>query len=159
MKLIVFSDSHQEREAMRAAVAREKPDMIIHLGDHADDALAVGEAFPGIPLHAVRGNCDYNREIGDAETLTVEGRKLFMTHGHLYGVKNGLSRITDMGKSANADLVMFGHTHFAYIAKSGGMTLFNPGTVRGNGRDGTGTYGTVVVKNQKIKCEIRKIRS
>ena len=38
MKLLVLSDSHKRMQYMYQAVEREKPDLIIHLGDHDRDA-------------------------------------------------------------------------------------------------------------------------
>ena len=34
MKLLILSDSHGEQEFMQLAVRRERPDAVIHLGDH-----------------------------------------------------------------------------------------------------------------------------
>jgi hypothetical protein len=155
MTLLVFSDSHKEVSVMVGAAERESPDMLLHLGDHADDGLALGARFPDIPLRIVRGNCDYNREVGELETLELCGKKIILTHGHLFGVKNGLDRIASLGENANADLVLFGHTHRAYISKSGGMTLFNPGAVCGRGWDKGKTYGIVHVDEKGIKCVIK----
>ena len=156
MKLLVFSDSHNQTEAMPDAVRRETPDLIVHLGDHAHDARAITARFPGVPLRSVRGNCDYGAEGGDVELLEFCGRKVFLTHGHLYGVKNGLDNITRKGASAGADLVLFGHTHRAYIGKSGGLTLFNPGAVSGRGWDRDKTYGVVHLGEEEIRCEIKE---
>ena len=38
MKLLILSDSHGEQEFMQLAVRRERPDAVIHLGDHCADA-------------------------------------------------------------------------------------------------------------------------
>ena len=35
MKLLILSDSHGEQEFMQLAVRRERPDAVIHLGDHS----------------------------------------------------------------------------------------------------------------------------
>ena len=39
MKLLILSDSHGEQEFMQLAVRRERPDAVIHLGDHCADAV------------------------------------------------------------------------------------------------------------------------
>ena len=46
MKVLVFSDSHGYNMAMAYAIEREKPDAVIHLGDHTDDADDIRRAFP-----------------------------------------------------------------------------------------------------------------
>ena len=38
MKILIFSDSHGYNVSMACAVEREAPDMVLHLGDHTDDA-------------------------------------------------------------------------------------------------------------------------
>ena len=38
MKILIFSDSHGDVDIMRDIVEKEKPDMIIHLGDSIKDA-------------------------------------------------------------------------------------------------------------------------
>ena len=51
-KILVLSDSHRNFDPMVQAVKLEKPDMIIHLGDHYKDAMSLHGVFPDIPLHA-----------------------------------------------------------------------------------------------------------
>ena len=49
MKLLILSDSHGEQEFMQLAVRRERPDAVIHLGDHCADADRLAEEFCGLP--------------------------------------------------------------------------------------------------------------
>ena len=156
MKLLIFSDSHNETEAMLDAVRRENPELIVHLGDHIHDTPAIRARFPDIPLRTVRGNCDFGADGGDMELLKICGRMILLTHGHLYGVKNGLDKITRKGASAGADLVLFGHTHRAYIGQSGRLRLFNPGAVCGRGWDRDRTYGVAYLGEEEIRCEIKE---
>ena len=95
MKLLILSDSHGEQEFMQLAVRRERPDAVIHLGDHCADADRLAEEFCGLPVLSVRGNCDLWGP-PRAETLlrTFEGVRIFGTHGHRYGVKQGLLRFS-----------------------------------------------------------------
>ena len=44
---------------MLAAVRQERPDALVHLGDHANDARALAEEYPLLPLVTVKGNCDF----------------------------------------------------------------------------------------------------
>ncbi|MBQ4370288.1 MAG: metallophosphoesterase family protein, partial [Oscillospiraceae bacterium] len=62
MKIIVFSDSHRVISLMAEAVRREKPDLVLHLGDHASDAAELSAMFPAVRLAYVRGNCDHNSQ-------------------------------------------------------------------------------------------------
>ena len=78
MKLLILSDSHGEQEFMQLAVRRERPDAVIHLGDHCADADRLAEEFCGLPVLSVRGNCDLWGP-PRAETLlrTFEGVRAF----------------------------------------------------------------------------------
>ncbi|MDR0292546.1 MAG: metallophosphoesterase [Oscillospiraceae bacterium] len=157
MKLLVLSDSHTDTEAIFSAARREQPDMAVHLGDHARDALALRARFPRLPLRFVRGNCDFGIDCADEELFEVCGKKVFITHGHLYTVKSGLDAVTRRGASLGADIVLFGHTHRAYIAQAGGMVLMNPGAAGGRrGWDRDRTYGIVAPDGPGIHCELRE---
>ncbi|MBM6937557.1 metallophosphoesterase family protein, partial [Pseudoflavonifractor phocaeensis] len=87
MKILVFSDSHGNTKTMMELVERHKPDRILHLGDVVRDAYTLREAFPDIPLDLVRGNCDGWLPEPEELHVTLEGRKLFLCHGHTYHVK------------------------------------------------------------------------
>ena len=111
MKLLILSDSHGEQEFMQLAVRRERPDAVIHLGDHCADADRLAEEFCGLPVLSVRGNCDLWGP-PRAETLlrTFEGVRIFGTHGHRYGVKQGLLRFSLAAQEQQAQVALFGHT-------------------------------------------------
>lgn len=50
MNILVLSDSHGNISNMEEAVEREKPDMILHLGDCWRDAERLAERYPDIPM-------------------------------------------------------------------------------------------------------------
>ena len=62
MKILVLSDSHGNISNMEAAVEREQPRMILHLGDCWRDAERLAERYPEIPMEHVPGNCDCRPE-------------------------------------------------------------------------------------------------
>jgi hypothetical protein len=156
MKIAVFSDSHGETDSMLAVIKAEKPEMVIHLGDCLSDGSALRTELGETPMLCVRGNCDWSdSHHPETETAELCGRKVFLTHGHLYGVKNGLNRILLKGRETGADLVLFGHTHQAYIDQNGPVRLFNPGAMTGRGRDNEKTYGIVHLSEDEIRCEIK----
>ncbi len=138
MKIIVFSDSHGTIDWMIAAMEEEKPDHIFFLGDHDRDGWDLSRIYPMIPIHVVRGNCDWGPGLEDL-VMELGGIRFFLTHGHRYGVKGGLLRLEQAGYVAGADMVCFGHTHIpADINENGRVRMFNPGTVGGvrGGRGG-----------------------
>ena len=155
MKVLIFSDSHSGLSFMRLCVDKIKPDAILHLGDHYDDAEAIHEEYPNIPLEAVAGNCDkYRAPIYAREILlhTVGGVRLYMTHGHIHRVKQVLSFLIRDARAANADAALFGHTHVAYCEQeSDGLWVVNPGSCGYFG----GSAAVIEIENKKISsCRI-----
>lgn len=152
MKLLVFSDSHGITKYMKEAIETEKPDYVIHLGDHTRDADAIRLQYPELPLVSVRGNCDFDASVPDQLLLEWDGVRVLMAHGHRYSVKSGLLRLALGAREAQADMALFGHTHLAYCAQEGGCWLFNPGTCGLVGRGPT--YGVIEIRKGVPTCSI-----
>ena len=132
MKLLILSDSHGDSTGMCRAVETERPDYVIHLGDHASDARDLSRMFPMVPVAFVRGNCDFYEDTPEERLVDYDGVRVFMTHGHRQGVKSGLLRFEVTAREKNADVALFGHTHCAYCEQYNGLWLVNPGSCRGS---------------------------
>ena len=128
MKLLIFSDSHGKTAPMFSAVEREKPDAVLHLGDHVRDAEALKTRFPSLPVYNVRGNCDPGADAPEQLEITLGGVPVFLCHGHRYNVKYGTEKLLNAGWFSGAKLVLFGHTHRALLQEYEELTLLNPGT-------------------------------
>ena len=154
MRVLVLSDSHSALSFMRYCIGILAPEVVIHLGDHYDDGEALAEEFSHIRFYQVPGNCDrYRGNMNVPETLveSIEGVKIFMTHGHRHGVKMGLSRLIADARSVGADAVLFGHTHASYCEKEDGMWIVNPGSCGYHG----GSAAVLSVSDGKISdCRI-----
>lgn len=156
MKILVMSDSHGELNYMITAIEDEHPDYVFFLGDHERDAWDLSRLYPKIPVCAVRGNCDWGGG-QDQWVIELENVRFMLTHGHLYGVKTGLSQLCSAGEAAGADVVCFGHTHCKLNTVSEtGVLLFNPGAVGGS-RGQRVTYGIIYASNGKVTTEIKEI--
>ncbi len=127
MKLCVFSDSHGHPSKMLSCIEQQSPDMIVHLGDGAADVEKIKMQFPQIPLKAVRGNCDYSSALPEKDFFSVNGVGIFITHGHLYGVKGAPDALLNAAHLSGAAVAMFGHTHRAVVKEQSGIDLLNPG--------------------------------
>ena len=114
MKILILSDSHGNVGAIMDALAKESPDMMLHLGDHDKDCAKAKVEYPEIQVRSVRGNCDISSFELDIDEFTIGGRRFFMTHGHLYGVKTEISPIISAAALRGADILLFGHTHIQY---------------------------------------------
>ena len=121
MKLLVFSDSHGNVEHMRRAVEQEHPDQILHLGDVMRDAVELSLTYPNIPVELVPGNCDYATDVPAQKILYFEGRRILMTHGHIYHVKLGIGQAVRAAVEAKVDVLLFGHTHEAFCCQQDGL--------------------------------------
>ena len=153
MKWIVFSDSHGVAENMIRAVEREKPDLCFFLGDGERDLDALQRRFPALPVNAVRGNCDLFSSLPTALVCTAGGLHIFMTHGHLYGVKHDpiYRELCEQALASNADVVLFGHTHEPFRDFTMGMALLNPGSIGPSTRP---SYGLIRVDGGKFDTEV-----
>lgn len=157
MKILVMSDSHSSMSFMRLCVERVKPNAIVHLGDHFDDAEALHEEYPGIRMYRVPGNCDrYRCPPGQPEILVdrVCGVDLYMTHGHKHRVKSYLGALLHDARACRVAAVLYGHTHEADCHREeDGLWVLNPGSCGYYG----GSAGLIQVENGKIlSCRILK---
>ena len=60
MRVLVLSDTHRDRYALREALLRQpKAEVLIHLGDGAEEAQELCAGLPGKAFYQVRGNCDW----------------------------------------------------------------------------------------------------
>ena len=159
MKLLVMSDSHGNIERMQGAAALITPDVVLHLGDHIADAYKLQRQLPGIPFYMVPGNCDFH-SAGKTELLLVlEGVTIYMTHGHICGVKSGFDALIMRARRKNADLVLFGHTHQAIVQETNGLWLMNPGQMKHHDSIHTASYGIVTIKDGAFDCKIAALPS
>ena len=151
MRILVFSDSHKDSSScIKVTDNLIGVDMILHAGDHASDAQAIGQAFPNIPVRFVQGNCDCGDYPSDI-IIEADGKKIFLTHGHKYSVKFEYDYRTLLSKAAseNCDCVVFGHTHSPICDIKNNITLLNPGSIR-YGR----TYGVIEIENGVLKAAV-----
>lgn len=153
MKILVFSDSHDVITHMLEAVEAEKPDMVLHLGDHDYDCKDIARMYPDITIRAVRGNCDRGSQELDADEFVIDGVRFFMTHGHLFGVKMGLGQLRDSAGARGVNIALFGHTHYPLCETwIDGITYLNPGSI-GSGK---GSYATITIKDGKAECQLNR---
>ena len=130
-----MSDSHSTMRYMRLAIDTLKPEAVIHLGDHYDNAETLEEEYSHIRFHKLPGNCDRYRCPPDTLQILcycIGGVKFYMTHGHMHGVKSGLHRLIADAKAMNAQAALYGHTHTARVEYEDGIYYVNPGAVSGS---------------------------
>ncbi|MBE6530550.1 MAG: YfcE family phosphodiesterase [Ruminococcaceae bacterium] len=165
MTLLVLSDSHGRVDRIsRACELNKGARAILFLGDGLSD---LGRAeLCGIPVVAVRGNCDFDSSAGASNARyehieRVGEYNILLTHGHLLGVKEGRSRAVLRAAQLGADILLYGHTHEpeeSYIAAGtdvGGVILdkplrvFNPGSI-GRPRGRGASFGVITIRGRDI---------
>jgi uncharacterized protein len=145
MKIFFMSDIHGSLYYANKAIEnfrKENADYIVILGD----ALYHGARNP-LPLEynpkevaqllngvadrviAIKGNCD--SEVDEMvldfpltvhSTVLYEGRRLFLTHGHLYDEDH-------LPKLSEGDVLIYGHIHIPKAEKKGNIFILNPGSI------------------------------
>jgi len=138
---------------MLNAVALESPEWILHLGDRVKDCIDVEYEYPGIPLRSVRGNCDRDSAELDIDEFTLGGKRFFMTHGHLFGVKTGKGRVIATAVNRGADILLFGHTHIPHYSVAEDFSVINPGSIGMGGR----SYAVIDLVNGAVSCELKSL--
>jgi putative phosphoesterase len=130
MLLLVFSDTHGVTSHMYSAIARLRPDAVVHLGDCYRDCADLTLRFPHTQLFAVTGNCDYAAGVPESLSFRLGGVGFFAAHGHRYRVKlePDCDALCNAASLAGADVALFGHTHIPLLRREGKLLLMNPGT-------------------------------
>lgn len=128
MKIGVLSDTHGKSVFLRRGLEKlGKIDALIHLGDHCSDAANLEQSL-NIPVLYVKGNCDFYANAPEILSLPLGGRKFYMAHGHQFQVNYGMDRLIYKGLEAEADVVLYGHTHIPEVFYEGNMLVMNPGS-------------------------------
>ncbi len=143
MYLVAVSDTHGDADILKQIAARHRDAAAFFYA--GDSELAASD-----PLFqtytAVMGNMDFDRDFPLTVTEQLPGLKVFMTHGHRYGVNFTLDELLAAGRAEDADLILFGHTHQLGVEKHGNTVVLNPGSIsqpRGEFASLGGTYATV----------------
>ncbi len=157
-KILVFSDSHGNINNIARIITLHKDiDIIIHLGDYVRDVLRIGKENPNREINFVGGNNDWAYNYPTEKTIEVCSKKIFITHGHIYKVKQGLTELIEKGKQLNVDLICFGHTHCSAEVYEEGMMLINPGSINISVNQNKSTYCILEISNEKIISKLHSI--
>ncbi len=126
MKFLVVSDSHGSIEEIDQVLKKHSDiDVIFHCGDveYPKEEIDVRNII------CVNGNSGFDTEFEDELTLTINGKKFFITHGHLYDVKSGIDTLKNAAKNLGIDFCLYGHTHVIHYENFNGMLVINPGSI------------------------------
>ena len=154
MNLLLFSDNHRDREAV---------DLILKANPNCDHYISLGDSemreheLTERNIFGVKGNYPFEPKFPYDLTFFFEGVKVFLTHGHHYSVKLGLSKLLNKAVYNDIEIVCFGHTHRAMIKDINGILFINPGALSQNKIFSEPTYAILDITNQKIQVVIKSI--
>lgn len=147
MRILVLSDSHGDYFSLQTAIRRHPTaEVVVFLGDGERDLDRAENLLKNKFVIKVKGNCDFASTLEENHVQTVEGKKIFATHGYLENVKFGDDRLIYKGQSLDADIILYGHTHVPVSKYVDGVYVMNPGSIR------DGNYGFVDITEKGVMC-------
>lgn len=156
MKILVLSDTHGDIEKAEKAIKDNKDaNVVIHLGDYFRDAEKLSGMFPGIRIEYIYGNSDFM--IGDVpaeKLLNLEGKKIFITHGHRYSVKWDYDKLHKKAEELGVDLLLFGHTHVSDMIRKKNYILMNPGSISDSRDECSESYAIIEIKEGRLEPKL-----
>lgn len=146
MDMLVFSDSHGYRNNMETVLSKWKrmPEFVVHLGDGSEefDTLAGQYAETTTVFASVAGNLeDYAVPSAlrppPSRIITFGDYRIFLCHGHRFGVKSGTEAFIPLAKRYEIDAVLYGHTHIPFeetvsageMERDRPLKIFCPGSI------------------------------
>ena len=150
----MVSDVHGDFRGLCEAIeSQPTAKVVIFLGDGLRQAEDAADVYPDRDFYMVPGNCDFGSTLIPIRQETFGGKRFYFTHGHLHDAKYTLYRLDMAARQAEADLLLFGHTHQPYEEYADGLYLFNPGSLR-YGR----TYGYVDIVGDSLITAVVELR-
>lgn len=166
--IFIMSDIHGSMTWLQKALARyeaERAGEILLLGDELyhgprnplpdgyapkDVAARLNELADRIL--AVRGNCDSEVDemvldfpiLSTYSQVLAGGRRLFLTHGHVYGPAH-------LPRLRAGDAFFYGHTHVPVARQENGIAIVNPGSVSLPKEDSPHSYAVLRGNHLEIK--------
>ena len=159
MRVLVVSDTHRKHDSLEYVLENEKNlDYVIHLGD-AEGFEDYIEELCSCPVFMVAGNNDFYSQLPAERIIMLGEYRILLTHGHFYYVEAGIDRLMYAAEEKEADVVMFGHTHYPLVEDLGDLVIVNPGSLTHPRQPGRKPSYIImeIDKNGKIDFEIKYV--
>ena len=157
MKIVVFADSHGDKESMKIFIDKLEPEMVMYLGDGIEDIRFHEKKYPNLRFEYINGNVDKAEDVPKDKLISVEGYNFYLTHGDMYGLdkhKYDTEKLVECADKKGASLLLHGHTHTPTLWIHKGITFMNPGTVRNKPGKGCSTCGLIYTHKAHFICKI-----
>lgn len=136
MRILIVSDTHRKNDNYFKILSRQEHlDMVIHCGDVEGSEYALSESA-NCPVVMVSGNNDFFSTLPKEAEIDIEGKKVWITHGHNYCVSMGVEMLKQEARARGVEVVMFGHTHKPYLEIEEDLVTLNPGSLSYPRQDG-----------------------
>lgn len=156
-KIIAFGDIHGHTHNLLGLMPKiEGSDVAIFLGD-GEATLEVLPYSLAKKIFAVRGNCDMFSGLPTELLLEIEGKRILVTHGHLYHVKSGRGAIIKATTEQKADIALFGHTHHSQEFREGSTLFINVPPLGTSRTDEGGSFLEMTIDKGKITHRFCKL--
>lgn len=141
MRILVISDSHGSlRNIEKVIDAQPEAENIIFLGDGAREIEEASYIYSDRTFHVVSGNCDFASAEPSRRVVTLNGTKIFFTHGHYM---HDTESLVKTARLEGAKIALYGHTHIAYTGYFDGVYVMNPGSLTRPRDFSSGSYGVI----------------
>ena len=151
----IISDTHGlVRPDVHTALAGVE--LILHAGDVGGDDV-LDELTLIAPVRAVYGNTDDPGQprLTGAIELSIGGVSIHVSHGHETGSPAPATLLVRYA----ADVVIYGHTHRALIARAGNRLVLNPGAAGPRRFDIMPSVGRLTIRDGRADAELVDLRA
>ena len=155
--VIVFTDVHGDtHNLLKLVPVMEAADAVLFLGDGISSLEVLPETVTS-KLIAVRGNTDFFCRVPSELLVEIGGKNIFITHGHVYGVKSGWEEIARMAHASGAHICLYGHTHTYAKTSFRGVMVINVPPIGNKRTSCGGSYLELVINGDKVTSSVKKI--
>jgi len=154
MRILLFSDNHGEKENILRIIKQCEPlDRIISLGDSEMREKDLSD----LGIFGVKGNYPFEPKFPYELNFYFEGVNCYFTHGHLYHVKSGTTKLLQKAYQDKYEVVAYGHTHKAFLEEIAGIIMINPGALSTWRSNDNPTYALLEITEELIRVTIYNI--
>ncbi len=135
MRFLILGDTHIPDRAsalpdwVKKTVEAKKYDEILFTGDATEYSI-LHFLERHAKTYAVRGNMDFI-DLPRFQIIDSLGHRIFLFHSTEVRPRGDPDQLWEYGKTAGADIVVFGHTHKREVYTYKEILFINPGTATG----------------------------
>lgn len=152
-KVLILSDTHLKTVNYKLSKVLDKylkeVDFIIHAGDFVSYEV-YQELAKAKKLYAVYGNNDkkqVKKHLKDKEIIKIENITIGLIHGKgiFRKIKTSVKYALEKFQEEKVDIIIFGHSHKAFMKKIKEITFFNPGSPTSKRLEANYSLGILII--------------